>query len=124
MYLHRGNFVYDDLLKMIEDGRIALLHAPTVTREGNSGLLWTRWMLRLGSMNARDILEECLRVAAEQFSNTCEADLPLVIEKDIARDLRRMQIQPVIMDDYRRFVVLTGKADQHLTQYQDGASSI
>ena len=67
-------------------------------------------MLRLPSMNARQILEECLRIAAEQFANTSDADLPMAIEKEIARDMLRMQMQPVIMDKYRRFVVVKGRA--------------
>ncbi|KAM5538264.1 hypothetical protein V8D89_008151 [Ganoderma adspersum] len=108
-----GNFVYEDLLKAIEQGTIALLHAPIVAREpapkGDPSLLWTRWMLRLPSMNARQILEECLRIAAEQFANTSDADLPMAVEKEIARDILRMQMQPVIMDKYRRFVVVKGK---------------
>ena len=77
--------------------------------KGDASLLWTRWMLRLPSMNARQILEECIRVAAEQFANTSDADLPMAIEKEIARDIHRLQMQPVIMDKYRRFVVVKGR---------------
>ena len=117
---HRGNFVYEDLLKLIEQGTVALLHAPAVVRDappnGDPSLLWTRWMLRLPSMNARQILEECLRIAAEQFANTSAADLPVAIEKEIARDLLRMQLQPVMMDNYRRYVVLKGRSDTYLQE--------
>ena len=120
----RGNFAYDELLRLIEDGSVALLHAPELSRdaasEGDPALLWTRWMLRLPSMNARQILEECLRIAAEQFANTSEADLPSAMEKEIARDLRRMQIQPAIMDNYRRFVVLKSKSDTYFADEKPG----
>ena len=111
---NRGNFVYEDLLKAIEQGTIALLHAPIVSRESapkcDPSLLWTRWMLRLPSMNARQILEECLKIAAEQFASTSDADLPMAVEKEIARDMLRMQMQPVIMDKYRRFVVVKSRS--------------
>lgn len=111
----RGNFVYEDLLKAIEDGSVALLQAPQSTldppAQDNSKLLWTRWMIRVAGLDARGILEECLKLAAEQFAHTSEADLPAAIEQEIVRDLLRMQTQPVIMDNYRRFVVIRTKQD-------------
>ncbi len=83
-------------------------------------------MLRLPSMNARQILEECLRIAAEQFANTSDADLPMAIEKEIARDILRMQMQPVIMDKYRRFVVVKGKGQSETYFREDkcGVSAV
>lgn len=111
----RGNFVYEDLLKAIEDGSVALLQAPQSTLDSqapdDSNLLWTRWMFRVAGLDARGILEECLKLAAEQYVNTSEADLPAAIEQEIVRDLLRMQTQPVIMDNYRRFVVFRTKQD-------------
>ncbi|KAI0359145.1 hypothetical protein OH77DRAFT_1502266 [Trametes cingulata] len=119
-----GNFIYEDLLRAIEDGSLALLQAPQVTRDppalGDPTLLWTRWMFRLAGMNARDILEECLRLAAEQFANTAEADLPIAIQSEIVRDLRRMQMQPAIIDSYRRFVVFSTKQDAFLADSKYG----
>ncbi|KAI0651606.1 hypothetical protein C8Q79DRAFT_996983 [Trametes meyenii] len=110
-----GNFVYKDLLKAIEDGSLAVLQAPQLPRDppaqANPALLWTRWQIRLAGLDARGILEDCLNVAAEQFANTSEADLPMAVEKEIARDLWHMQTQPVIMDNYRRFVVFKTKQD-------------
>ncbi|KAI0374422.1 hypothetical protein BV20DRAFT_1041377 [Pilatotrama ljubarskyi] len=115
-----GNFIYEDLLRAIEDGSLALLQAPQVTRDppaqGEPTVLWTRWMFRLGGLNARGILEECLKLAAEQFANTAEADLPLALEKEIVRDLVRLQMQPAIMDNYRRFVVFRTKQDAFLAE--------
>ena len=84
--------------------------------------MWTRWTLRLPAMNARQILEECLSVAADTFANTSEADLPRAIEKEIARDLWRMQNQPAIMDDHRRFVVIHTRADANLPKEAKGVS--
>ncbi len=111
----RGNFVYDDLLKAIEDGSVALLQAPQSTLDppapGDPNLLWTRWMIRVAGLDARGILEECLKLANEQFASTSEADLPRAIEQEIERDLLRMQTQPVIMDNYRRFVIFRTKQD-------------
>ncbi|KAI0824082.1 hypothetical protein BC628DRAFT_1379753 [Trametes gibbosa] len=110
-----GNFVYEHILTAIEDGSLALLQAPRSifqhpTTEDPT-LLWTRWMFRIAGKDARGILEECLNLAAEQFGNTSEADLPVAIEKEIARDLLRMQSQPALIDNYRRFVVFRTNQD-------------
>ncbi|CDO70283.1 hypothetical protein BN946_scf184942.g83 [Trametes cinnabarina] len=115
-----GNFVYEELLTSIEDGSVSLLQAPQVSRDppaqDDPALLWTRWMVRASTLDARGILEECLRIAAEQFANTADADLPLAIEKEIARDMMRMQVQPAIMDNYRRFVVFRTKQDSFFAE--------
>lgn len=94
--------------------------------KGDASLLWTRWQLRLPSMNARQVLEECLRVAAEQFANVSDADLSMAIEKEIVRDMLRMQLQPVIMDKYRRFVVVKGKSqsETHFREDKCGVSAV
>ncbi|KAI8995359.1 hypothetical protein BD414DRAFT_435102 [Trametes punicea] len=115
-----GNFVYQDLLTAIEDGSLALLQAPQLNRDppahNDPVLLWTRWMIRVAGLDARGILEECLRLAAEQFANTSDADLPMAIEREIERDLLRMQVQPAIMDSYRRFVLFRTKQDVHFAE--------
>lgn len=79
-------------------------------------------MLRLPAMNARQILEECITVAAEEFANASDADIGRAIEKEIARDLRRMHIQPAIMDSFRRFVAIKTKNDLNIQQDLRGVS--
>ena len=116
----RGEFVYDELLDLIEQGTLSLTQAPQVIRDPlakvDASLVWTRWTLRLPAMNAREILEECLKLAAEQFGATAETDLPRAIEEEIARDLSRLQNQPVIMDNYRRFAVIKTQHDKQFSR--------
>ncbi|OSD05970.1 hypothetical protein PYCCODRAFT_1065885 [Trametes coccinea BRFM310] len=116
----QGNFIYEELLTAIEDGSVALLQAPQLNRDppakGDPALLWTRWMLRIAGLDARGILAECLRTAAEQFANTTDADLPMAIEREIARDMMRMQVQPAMMDNYRRFVLFRTKQDGYFAE--------
>lgn len=56
--------------------------------------------------------DEALSFAIGAFSsvtaNSRLTDWPAVVEKEVAQDLARMQIQPSLMSDYRRYVVLTG----------------
>ncbi|TFK90228.1 hypothetical protein K466DRAFT_574381 [Polyporus arcularius HHB13444] len=119
-----GEFVYEELLDLIEQGSLSLAQAPQVARDplspGDPSLVWTRWTLRLPTMNARQILEECLKLAADQFASTSEANLPQAIEEEIARDLWRLQNQPVIMDNYRRFTVVRTNNDKSLSHDMRG----
>ena len=46
----------------------------------------------------------CLQTTAEHPVENLQS----ILEADISRDLWRMQQQPRIMDDYRRFVVIKG----------------
>ena len=115
--------MYEELLTAIEDGSVALMHAPPLGRDGrqeHDPVTWIEGTLRFAPMNARQILEECINIAAKQFATTSEADLPMAIEKAIADDMLRMQLQPAIMDDYRRFVVLTSRNDRYLTECKLG----
>lgn len=55
-------------------------------------------------MQARELMSICLQATAMHSKDSLQSTL----ETDISRDLWRMQQQPRIMDDYRRFVVIKG----------------
>ena len=117
--------MYEGILTAIEDGSVSLMDAPSVGRDGrqehdSQSITWLEGTLRFASMNARRILEECINIAAKQFGSTSEGDLPMAIGKAIASCMLRMQLQPAIMDNYRRFVVLTGAKDKYLTRCKLG----
>ena len=115
--------MYEGILTAIEDGSVSLMDAPSVGRDGrqeHDPVTWIEGTLRFAPMNARQILKECINIAAKQFATTSEADLPVAIENAIAKDMLRMQLQPAIMDNYRRFVVLTGAKDKYLTRCKLG----
>lgn len=61
-----------------------------------------------------------MRLATEQYPNTPEAELPIAIQQEITRDLLSMQMQPAIMDKYRRFVVVKTSNDHCFEDDKDG----
>ena len=44
--------------------------------------------------------------------NVSDRDIMSVTEKEVLADLGRMQLQPTIMDNYRRFVAITGSQSE------------
>ena len=85
-----------------------MLHAPVCGRNHPQSIsqdwLWNH--LTLSPLSGRKALEISLNTFTSKFSNVPEGDLHSKIEDEIAQDLSIMQLQPAIMRDYRRFVIL------------------
>ncbi|KZT06371.1 uncharacterized protein LAESUDRAFT_726201, partial [Laetiporus sulphureus 93-53] len=122
--LDKGDFLLDGLLGLIENGTISLLRAPATGWDFCQGQIpteeWLSWQMSLLSMKARDLLEECIRVASTQYTNVLEHELQEAIQKEIARDMWSMQLQPLIMDKYRRLVVVKSRTDRYFHEDREG----
>ena len=120
----RGEFLFSELLELIADGRLSLLRTPPVARCPGPAAAWLAWQTALLRMDARALLAESIELAAEQYSDSAPAHvLPEMIQKEIVHDLTGMQMQPAIMDEYRRFVVIRHKTgDKFLSEDRDGVS--
>jgi len=75
------------------------------------------------TMQTRDILEECVKAWIDSYSNLRKPEWSSAIETEISEDLARMQMQPAIMDDHRRFVVIKAPKEDHISSIRDGVSS-
>lgn len=80
---------------------------------------WVGAQLRLLGMNARDILEQCIKSAAEKYRGCSEDDLGGAVEDEVQRQMKTIQVLPPIMDEYRRFVVITVGREE---VFKDGVS--
>jgi len=101
--------VLHDIVTLIAQGQVSLLQAPPV--HGHDPQLgWVSSQLKLLSLGAPGMLEMCLSAFSAQYSNTPIAQLSGTVEAEISKDLLRMQTQPSIMEDYRRFVIITTSA--------------
>lgn len=107
-----------DLLRLIEEGTVSLLYAPPIIRaphlEKNRtdkmfdpSLDWAEWVMKLQFSEAKDMLAECVRMFQEAFPKVPDRDLMSVVEKEVLADMASLQLQPDIMDNYRRFVAIT-----------------
>lgn len=113
----RGKFFYKPLLELIEEGKISLLEAPPKSRQPRMakndtsvtvypGLRWVEWTLGLCDLDTTGIMEECLRFFNEKHAALHAKDPTLVVEQGLIQDVLQMQLEPAIMDNYRRFVIL------------------
>lgn len=105
-------FVYEDLFKMIKNGKLALLTQPPFLPNDAKGITeWASSQLRLFSMDERGILQFCLRNFMKEYENIDEEGWPFAVKEEVLSSLSSMQVQPSIMKNYRRFVVLRGRLE-------------
>ena len=109
----RGQLIHQDLLSRIGQGQLSLLQSPPHYGSGESALFgWIRWQQEMTMLDPRGILERCLRGFSQQFSEFPEEKWTPRVLDDLSSVLMSLQMQPSIMDQYRRYVVITGKQDR------------
>ena len=111
---HSGEFFFERLLRLIDEGKLALLRAPPTgpaavkqPHKADPTTEWQQWVLSLPCSSQREIMEKCTQLLETRFSKVSDKNLPHEILAEVLYDLRQMQLQPTIMDNYRRFVVMT-----------------
>ncbi|KAJ3541216.1 hypothetical protein NM688_g6118 [Phlebia brevispora] len=126
--LEDGGLFCEQLLRLIEDGKISLLPSlPLVKREVRTGsqfldprMEWVAWVAGTSPWNAKTILVQCMKQLDERFSKTPIRDLSYAVEKETMSDFRQLQCQPAIMDNYRRFVLITESRNDAPDTCKDG----
>ncbi|KAF5373542.1 hypothetical protein D9758_000846 [Tetrapyrgos nigripes] len=68
----------------------------------------------------REILDYCLKEFWAKYANVPETEWQSTLEAEISADLEVMQVQPAIMHEYRRFVVLKAERDHNIKGDRDG----
>jgi hypothetical protein len=113
----KGNFVFEPFLEAAEQD-LALIRTPS--REDADG--WISEQVESLLRDRRDILEFCLsQIEVNSRYSTISGASHRVLEDEIFEDLSRLHIQPSIMADYRRFVVLVDVKDlEYLDRFERG----
>ncbi|KAF7339929.1 Chromo domain-containing protein [Mycena venus] len=120
----RDEFVFDRLLKAIDDGEVSVLRAPLLdrnaTRTSDPATDWLRdhWINR--PLGPRQVLESSMNAFSAKYSNIPQPQWASAIEAEISADLDLMQMQPDIMNQYRRYVVIKAETDNHIEADRDG----
>jgi hypothetical protein len=112
-------------LKLIEDGQVSLLQAPRpiqASAESDDTSGWVSKQIRTMSLDARGLLEECWKQFNGNYPNVPESAWPSKMDAEISEDLSFMQMQPAIMQEYRRYVVIKGPGNDHIEWDRDGVS--
>jgi hypothetical protein len=99
------------MLTLAEQGDISLLR-PTSTRHAplRDGDSWTGQLTTLTGRPHR-LMEECIKDFGELCSNIQESGWSSAIETEISSHMLNMQCQPLLMDNFRRFVVIKAACD-------------
>ncbi|KAI9445468.1 hypothetical protein H4582DRAFT_1915640 [Lactarius indigo] len=109
----RGELKHQDLLSRIGQGQLSLLRTPPHYGSGESALLaWITWQQEMSLLDPHGILKWCLRIFNQQFSEYPEEKWTPRVLDELSSVLTSLQMQPSIMDQYRRYVVITGKQDK------------
>jgi hypothetical protein len=69
------------------------------------------------------VLEECIDSSMERFAHCSESDILCEADREISQDLINMELQPIFMDNYRRFVVIRA-ASEEARSLPEGGSGV
>lgn len=112
MIFFSGGFVYQDLLKMIQNGTLALLTQPPVLQNDVAGIKeWASSQLDIATKDERGIFQFCLRNFQKKYQEIEEEKWPFEVQEEALSSMSSMQVQPNIMKNHRRFVVLRGRLE-------------
>ena len=114
MSIVRGTLIHQDLLSRIGQGQLSLLfmEPPHYGPKEEPLLEWIRRHQEMSMLEPRGILEDCLRSFNKHFSELPEEKWTFNVLTELLSMLFSLQMQPCMMDQYRRFVVITGKQDK------------
>jgi hypothetical protein len=112
--IFRGTLIHQDLLSRIERGQLSLLltEPPPYGSEEGPILEWIRRHQGTTVLESRSILEDCLRGFSKEYSDYPEEKWTFRVLETLHSTVSSLQVQPCIMDQYRRFAVITGKQDK------------
>ncbi|KAI0067836.1 hypothetical protein BV25DRAFT_1987496 [Artomyces pyxidatus] len=116
----RDTFAHAELLTRLAEGDVALVRKPPHGRSKAEPVeAYVKWLTDFYHLQPRTILERCMREFTAQFAELPKAKWPSAVLDEISATVLSMQMQPCIMDRYRRFVVVTGKKES-VGVYRDG----
>ena len=108
---------------MIHDGKVPLLpNMPARRWDAEAVEKWTSWQLELPILTPRSILERSLRSFITRFADIEEEKWSAAIEDELFAISVAAQLQPAIMDNRRRFVVIRGQLEDRADN-RNGVSS-
>ena len=110
---------------MIERGESALLTAPpqrqnpkesisTERKWDDPAMDWITAQFRQIPMDGRQLLDHCLQSLEERHPGANDDALISIVGRETMEELRQMQFQPALMDEYRRYVIIKAEKDTDL----------
>ncbi|THU98782.1 hypothetical protein K435DRAFT_964759 [Dendrothele bispora CBS 962.96] len=107
-HFDRGHFLFESILSTIDDGKFALTRSPPPANDRLQSEQWIAEQSNSVLRDPRETLEFCIEEFESQYGHLQEDEWLKAVEDQISSEMRQMQIQPTIMNGYRRMVVLQG----------------
>ncbi|KAH6917175.1 hypothetical protein BKA70DRAFT_1417948 [Coprinopsis sp. MPI-PUGE-AT-0042] len=107
-----AKFPFPYLLKAISQGEVAMMQAPPDTSSwygrNDQRQTWLRNYIQGRPLKPEEALSQGIAAFNSKYANSRQSDWEGLVEKEVDADLKRMQYQPSLVMNYRRFVVLSG----------------
>lgn len=107
------------ILDLADAGSVSVTKAPT--RYNDSA--WSAETYKKQLLEVDDVLEECITSSMERFAHCSESDILGEADREISQDFINMELQPIFMDNYRRFVVIRA-ASEETRSLPEGGSGV
>lgn len=113
---------FDRICNEVLEGKVALMDAPPNRNLASAEV--KRWMINhslFRPFTKSAILDRCMEAFNDAYASVAQSSWLTSAKNNVLGDLRRMQCQPALVDDYRRFVVVdVGTVD---TELRDGVNT-
>ncbi|KAJ7131933.1 hypothetical protein C8R46DRAFT_1201870 [Mycena filopes] len=105
----------NEIFEAIISGQVALMHAPSDDEFTHRADATRQWVVDFGVLRPQtteDVLDRCLKAFNSEINSLGlpPSSWTILAQDIIVGDMRRMQVQPALLREYRRFVVLDSES--------------
>jgi hypothetical protein len=122
----RNMFGYNELLHLIESYAISITNTPPISHGNHEKddrlAAWICNEIQRLDASPRELVSSCLEAFSRHISKIPSNDLSVTMQDYVLRDILLMQRQPILMDNYRRFIVVKSKSEVAIRWDQSGVS--
>jgi hypothetical protein len=108
------------IFEAIQDGHAALMNTPVNNPTDDEIRRWVLEHVLFRPLTTQDVLERCTKSFDNMHASVPQDNWVRLANKEILADMRRVQIHPAFIGDYRRFVVLDSSGDVARYNFLDG----
>lgn len=113
----QGDFILSRLVEYVQEGVIGLTSSPPDKFSQGFDEKFTRWQhiqRAPSTMSVQDLLKNSVSNLEAMYARLSVEQRQRRLIWDVCNELAKMQRQPIIMDSYRRFVVMVPEEDKPL----------
>ncbi|KAJ6593484.1 hypothetical protein B0H19DRAFT_1090548 [Mycena capillaripes] len=104
-------YTLERIFGAIRDGQVALMQTPVNDPTDDDVREWVLEHSLFRPLTTQAVLERCTQAFQDAYASFPQENWATLAKNDVLADMRRMQIQPGVLTEYRRFVVLDSSSD-------------